>query len=141
MYSKSTKNLYFTLITSISLMLTGCASIAVADIKNCVPLAGGKYEKSQPKAKLLDEKTTKMLMHQTGKKPKNLAVVFTVDRDGNMQAFIPKHLGNKKARLCDFDFPLRAGKIKQMSTLTTFSTTNPKVCWRSPDGFEQCIVW
>lgn len=64
-----------------------------------------------------------------------LAVVFAMDREGNIQAFTEE--GNKWAVM---GYPLKAGEITQMNTITTFQTSNPKTCWLS-FGYQTCITW
>ncbi len=64
-----------------------------------------------------------------------LAVVFAVDRDGRIQAFTTQD--NKVAAR---EFPLPAGNIDEMETITTFKTSNPKVCWVM-FGSLRCVSW
>ena len=65
-----------------------------------------------------------------------LAVVFAVDKDGNMRAY--RTDGSKAA--VSLEFPLLADKIQHMSTITTFQTSNPKTCW-TMHGTLVCITW
>jgi len=65
-----------------------------------------------------------------------LAVVFAMDKDGNMQAY--RTDGSKAA--VTLEFPLLADKIQHMSTITTFQTSNPKTCW-TMHGTLVCITW
>ena len=64
------------------------------------------------------------------------AVVFSVDKKGNVQAFRVKGTTSKA-----FKFPLPAGTIQSMQTITLFETTNPKYCWINTSGELECIVW
>jgi len=64
------------------------------------------------------------------------AVVFSVDKKGNVQAFRVKGTTSKP-----FKFPLPAGSIQSMQTITLFETTNPKFCWTNANGEIECIVW
>lgn len=64
------------------------------------------------------------------------AVVFSIDKKGNMQAFRVKGTTSKPAK-----FPLPAGTIQSMKTFTIFETTNPKFCWINTLGFLECIYW
>ena len=65
-----------------------------------------------------------------------LAVVFAVDKDGNMQAY--RTDGSKAA--ITLEFPLLADKIEHMSTITTFQTSNPTTCW-TMHGPLVCLPW
>lgn len=64
------------------------------------------------------------------------AVVFSIDRSGGMQAYIVE--GTKSETL---QFPLPAGTITSMQTITTFETTNPKKCWTDSTGALRCVIW
>jgi len=64
------------------------------------------------------------------------AVVFSVDKKGGVQAFRVKGTTSKP-----FKFPLPAGTIQSMQTITIFETSNPKTCWTNTLGDLQCIEW
>ena len=64
------------------------------------------------------------------------AVVFSVDKKGQIQSYRVKGC---KASECNF--PLPAGDIKSMETITLFETSNPKTCWINSSGQLECIEW
>lgn len=64
-----------------------------------------------------------------------LAVVFAVDKNGNIQTYT-----TDEEKTTEKDFPLPAGEIEHMNTITTFQTSNPKTCWLM-HGTLSCISW
>ncbi len=64
------------------------------------------------------------------------SVVFSVSRNGTVQAFVPE--GSKVIKP---KFPLHAGNLLSIETITMYTTSNPKFCWVSGNGDEQCVVW
>ena len=64
-----------------------------------------------------------------------LAVVFAVDKNGNIQTYT-----TDEEKTTEKDFPLPAGEIEHMTTITTFQTSNPKTCWLM-HGTLSCISW
>ena len=102
--------------------------------------SGGQYGKENPRQGTVPE-NVKVLelgpaaVEELKFSENELAVVFAVDKEGNIQAYTAK--GNKWAIR---EFPLRAGEITQMNTITTFQTSNPKTCWLM-FGYQVCISW
>lgn len=72
-----------------------------------------------------------------GEKP---VVVFAVDKNGAIQPYKVEgtfsDCGNESA---DREFPLPAGDIEFMETLTLFATSNPKFCWVDTTGKLKCV--
>jgi len=64
------------------------------------------------------------------------AVVFSINRSGAVQAFRVEGTTSKI-----FKFPLPAGVIESMQTITIFETRNPKKCWINLNGALECIEW
>jgi len=83
-------------------------------------------------AKRMNNATRKAL-EQNGKLPE---VVFAITKNGNLQAFVPE-----KAKIVKPTFPLHANDVVFIETITIIETTNPKVCWKSLGGDEQCVSW
>lgn len=63
------------------------------------------------------------------------AVVFSIDRKGRIQAFVPG--GSKSFALQE---PIKA-LITNIEAISIVTSKNPKVCWRTSSGHEQCVVW
>ena len=63
------------------------------------------------------------------------AVVFSIDRKGRIQAFIPG-----KSKSFAPKEPIKA-LITKIEAISVISSDNPKVCWRTTSGNEQCVVW
>lgn len=63
------------------------------------------------------------------------AVVFSIDRKGRIQAFVPG--GNKSFSPKE---PVKA-LISNIEAISVISSDNPKVCWRTTSGATQCVTW
>ena len=125
-----------TIMLSFSLLLSGCSSIAVADVPDCTPAT-----KQHKKYNVLDKETSAIVAKSAGVDIDEMAVMFIVDRNGKVKPVVPTTKATQEAKRCKFKFPLHAGTIKDMDTLTIFATTNPKLCWRDSSGTDQCIEW
>lgn len=68
-----------------------------------------------------------------GKAP---SVVFSLTPNGSMQAFVPE--GSK---LITPTFPLHADNLLNIDTITIYTTSNPKFCWKTGNGNQQCVTW
>jgi len=113
-------------------------SLIVGSLISACANSGGQYGKENPRpvtapadVKVLSPEAAKELSFSDSE----LAVVFAVDKDGNIQAYTTD--GNKAASR---EFPLPAGEIEHMSTITTFQTSNPKTCW-TMHGTLVCVSW
>ncbi len=114
-------------------------SLIVGSLISACANSGGQYGKENPRqgavsgdVKQLSPEAAKELRFSDSK----LAVVFVVDKDGNIQAYTPNIDNTTNKR----DFPLPAGDIVHMSTITTFQTSNPKTCW-TMHGTLFCVSW
>ncbi len=67
----------------------------------------------------------------------DLAVVFSIDKKGNMQAFHPKGSTFKQ----NITFPLHAEEIEVILGISAVKTKNPKFCWTNSYGQSACVVW
>ena len=63
------------------------------------------------------------------------AVVFSIDRKGRIQAFVPE--GSKTSKP---QGPIKA-LITDIEAISIVTSENPKVCWRSATGATQCVEW
>jgi len=69
----------------------------------------------------------------TGNSP--VAVVFGIDRNGNIQVFVPADSKTfKKSK------PIKA-LITKIGGISFIASKNPKVCWTTTSGDEECVVW
>lgn len=64
------------------------------------------------------------------------SVVFSVMRNGSIQAFVPE--GSKVIKP---KYPLHANNLLNIDTITIFNTSNPKLCWITGAGDQQCVSW
>jgi Tol biopolymer transport system component len=100
--------------------------------------SGGQYGKENPRqvtvpgdVKVLSAQAVKELSFSDSE----LAVVFAMDKNGNIQTYT-----TDEEKTTEKDFPLPAGEIEHMNTITTFQTSNPKTCWLM-HGTLSCISW
>ena len=113
-------------------------SLIVGSLISACANSGGQYGKENPRqatvpadVKVLSPEAVKELSFSGSE----LAVVFVVDKDGNIRTYTPK-----KGKTTKWDFPLPAGNIEHMNTITTFQTSNPKTCW-TMHGTLFCVEW
>jgi len=113
-------------------------SLIVGSLISACANSGGQYGKENPPqvtvpgdAKVLSAQAVKEL----GFSDSELAVVFAVDKNGNIQTYT-----TDEEKTTEKDFPLPAGEIEHMTTITTFQTSNPKTCWLM-HGTLSCISW
>ncbi|MEA3242176.1 MAG: hypothetical protein U9Q19_01905 [Pseudomonadota bacterium] len=116
-------------------------SLIVGSLISACANSGGQYGKENPRQVTVSEDVNVEVLSTDAVKElsfsdSELAVVFAVDKDGNMQAY--RTDGSKAA--ASREFPLPAGEIEHMSTITTFQTSNPKTCW-TMHGTLVCISW
>ena len=78
-------------------------------------------------------KATRKALEQNGKLPE---VVFALTKNGSLQAFVPEN-----AKVIKPSFPLHADNILSINNITLYSTSNPKFCWASITGDQQCVSW
>jgi len=100
--------------------------------------SGEQYENTEPDQAALPagvEELSPQAVKELGFTDGQVAVVFTVDKNGDIQVFAPK--GNK---VSEKTLPLSAGSIEKLETITTFKTTNPKICWKV-FGSTVCVSW
>jgi len=83
-------------------------------------------------AKTIGPKVQDALSHNN-QKP---AVAFSITRNGSIQAFVPKGANVIKPK-----FPLHADNILNINTITIYSTSNPKTCWKNSLGRDECVTW
>ena len=65
-----------------------------------------------------------------------IRLVFTLDDAGNIQAFQAPG-----QRAFHAEFPLHAGDIIKVKSITTFTTSNPKSCFVNGGGKAICVEW
>ena len=110
-------------------------SLIVGSLISACANSGGQYERQHLSQGTVPE-GVKQLSAETAKalrfNENEVAVVFVVDKDGNIQTYAKEATTRK--------FPLPAGDIEQMTTITMFKTSNPKVCWMSY-GTLSCVSW
>jgi len=125
----SEKNNTNCLITGVLVILGFLAGMYADNFFNKVDYGTpGKPEAAKP----IGAEIQKALSHN-GQSPD---VVFSITRNGSMQAFVPKG-----AKLIVPKFPLHADNIVDIDTITIYQTSNPKRCWKNGAGDEQCVVW
>lgn len=107
------------IITLLGIFLVGCASTAHG---------GSGGDKNVKKI----SKNTEKELTTTGDPT---ALVFSIDRKGRIQAFIPEGSKSFKPQK-----PVKA-LITDIEAISIVTSDNPKVCWRSTSGDEQCVVW
>lgn len=90
-------------------------------------------KKCDRKCKVLPEEVEKLLKFDDDE----LAVVFAIDRRGNVQAYRNRKSGEAR----ETPFPLKADKITSMQCVTVFETANPKTCWTDGSGNLVCVEW
>lgn len=69
----------------------------------------------------------------TGDSP--VAVVFGIDRNGKIQVFVPADSQTFKK-----DRPIKAA-ITRIGGISIVASKNPKVCWATTSGDEECVEW
>ena len=113
-------------------------SLIVGSLISACANSGGQYGKENPRqvtvpgdVKVLSAQAVKELSFSDSE----LAVVFAVDKNGNIQTYT-----TDEEKTTEKDFPLPAGEIEHMNTITTFQTSNPKTCWLM-HGTLSCISW
>lgn len=134
---------------TIALLISACATNAVANdapnspkgLSNCVPVAQLNKDAKKSPITTLGKEATQEIAKDLGKDKRDLAVVYAVDRNGKVTAYIPATLANKEAKLCDFKLPIHAGDLTSLTNLTIFSTSNTKTCWTTGSGDEKCIEY
>lgn len=131
-----------------SLMLIGCANAASVEhvgkdtgLYNCEPVGGKQAKKTGKTEKILSAQATEEIAKQSGSDPSSLAMVIAVGKDGKIKTFIPERVYKQRTLLCDFKYPLKADRIKNMDTINTIATENPKTCWTTSTGDQKCLVW
>ncbi|VAX26733.1 hypothetical protein MNBD_NITROSPIRAE01-248 [hydrothermal vent metagenome] len=67
----------------------------------------------------------------------DVAIVFSIDKKGNMQGFRPKGTTFKE----NIIFPLHAEEIEVILGISAVKTKNPKFCWTNSYGQSACVVW
>jgi len=114
-------------------------SLIVGSLISACANSGGQYGKENPRqvtvpadVKVLSPEAVKELSSRDSEP----VVVFVVDKDGNIRTYTP-NIDNTTSKR---DFPLPAGEIEHMNTITTFQTSNPKTCWLM-HGALRCITW
>ena len=113
-------------------------SLIVGSLISACANSGGQYGKEPMRHTTVPE-DVKVLSPRAAKElsfsDSELAVVFAVDKEGNIQPYTTadNEVAAKK-------FPLWAGDIEQMNAITTFKTSNPKVCWLM-HGSLVCVSW
>lgn len=65
-----------------------------------------------------------------------IRLVFTLDDAGNIQAF-----QTPGERAFHAEFPLHAGDLIEVKSITTFTTSNPKSCYKNGGGSLICVTW
>lgn len=126
--------------TSFLKTTVAAAALIVGGLISACANSGDRYVKEPPRQATIPEEVKVLTLSPVAVKElkfseNELAVVFAMDRKGNIQAFTEE--GNKWAVM---GYPLPAGNITQMNTITTFQTSNPKTCWLS-FGYQTCITW
>jgi predicted small secreted protein len=66
-----------------------------------------------------------------------IALIIVVDQNGNVQPYRNKTTKEE----FPLKFPLRAEEIEWMYSTTVFKTKNPKYCWLTTLGNNECISW
>lgn len=122
-------------ISSRHILTLAITMIASLLFSGCSTLHAGKPKQDSTNNRPIKEisPTTAAKLMIDGKLP---AVVFSVNRQGELQSY-----KIKGAKSTAFNFPLSAGKIKSVETITIFETTNPKTCWLGLSGARECIIW
>lgn len=116
----------FMMMLIVSIYSTGCAS---QQTKKSMP----DNVVDRP-IKGISQATAAKLMVD-GKLP---AVVFSIDKKGAVQSY---KINGNGTYLPSPSFPLRAGNITSIETITIFETSNPKTCWLTTSGATRCISW
>lgn len=66
---------------------------------------------------------------------RQLAVVFAVDVNGNIQAF-----RSNRGKLVSVDFPIKDATVLDFRGISLLNL-NPKTCWKTDGGDKHCLVY
>jgi len=116
------KYLIFTLV-NICILVVSCATTAIGGDKN-YPAEGN--------VKVLSNAAEKDLTFSD----KPLRVVFAIDASGKIQGF-----RTSKERSFPITKPFHAGDVEKIEMITLIKTSNPKWCYKTTSGDQDCIEW
>ena len=113
-------------------------SLIIGSLISACANSGGQYGKEPPRQSTAPDATLPLnpkvaeALSVNGSEP---ALVITVDQDGNVHLFTKEGI-----KIAEWGFPLPAGDIENMNSITMFKTSNPKLCW-TMHGTTKCIEW